>query len=401
MKVVQINAVYQTGSTGRITMELHHAMEAAGIESHVFSSDGISPEAHVSMIGNKLDHKVHALFSRVTGLQGYYSGLATKRLLSELDRVSPDIVHLHNLHANYIHLPMLLKYLSRRDIATVVTLHDCWFFTGKCTHYTTQGCAFWQSGCHDCPKLKTDNVSWFFDRTSKMWNDKKELFAAIPRLGVIGVSDWITNEGKKSILQNAKMIKRIYNWIDLDVFQPKDSTEIRKRYGWENKFLILGVASGWSEKKGLNDFIKLAEHLQNDEQIVLVGGMPQINLPETITVIPATSDVNELVELYSAADVFLQLSQEETFGKVVAEALACGTPVITNVSTANPELVASGCGLIVHRNTSDSLTNAIQQIKNNGKKRYSSNCRGFAAKEFNKIQLINETLEMYKDLWGY
>lgn len=400
MKIVQINAVYQTGSTGRIVMELHRALMDLKQESYVFTSDGNCIDANVFPLGSKLDHKAHALCSRLSGEQGYFSAGATKVLLRKLDRLAPDVVHLHNLHGNYIHLPMLLNYLRKKDIATVITLHDCWFFTGKCTHYTIQGCQRWQSGCYGCPKLKNDNASWFFDRTPKMWSDKKKLFTAIPRLGVIGVSDWITNEAKKSFLQHAAVIRRIYNWIDLDIFSPRNRAETRDKLGLKYKFVLMGVASGWSPQKGINDFIALAEHLEDDEQIVLVGRMPKINYPPKITVISATNNASELAALYSTADVFLQLSQEETFGKVVVEAMACGTPVITNRFTANPELVGEKCGVVVKETDPISLTNAIMRIKGTKRETYEKACREFSVENFNQHQLIKDTMKVYEDLIG-
>ena len=218
MKVIQINAVYKIRSTGRIVFELHQFLLKNGIESYVACSDG-NDKDEIYLIGSNFEKKLHALMSRLTGLQGYFSRIGTKRLIKYMDQIKPDIVHLGNLHANYVNLPMLLRYLAQHDIATVITLHDCWFFTGKCMHYTVVRCQKWKDGCNRCPQLRADNKSWIFDRTSKIWKDKKTGIEAIPRLAVIGVSDWITNEARHSLLGKAKLIRRIYNWIDLDTFQ--------------------------------------------------------------------------------------------------------------------------------------------------------------------------------------
>lgn len=399
MNVVQINAVYGTGSTGRIVMELHRALKDAGQESYVFTSDGRCTDEGVIPLGTRQDHKMHALCSRLSGKQGYFSAGATRTLLRQLDRLEPDVVHLHNLHGNYIHLPMLLDYLGKKDIATVVTLHDCWFFTGKCTHYTVQACRRWETGCHDCPRLKDDNASWFLDRTSAMWEDKRRLFQAIPRLGVIGVSDWITAEAGRSFLKSAKVLRRIYNWIDLDVFRPGNRDAVRARMGLEDHFILLGVASGWSEKKGLDRFLQLAKLLDERFRILLVGQMPQMALPSNVIHIPPTHSAGELAELYGAADVFLQLSREETFGKVAAEALACGTPVITNRYTANPELVGRGCGIVAGDDLSE-LISAVKEIRSAGRSAYAEECRRFSKAHFEKGQLIAQTIQCYHDVCG-
>ena len=224
MKVLQINAVYGFGSTGRIVLEISECLNTEGIDNKVIACNNLQG---CLKICNSVENKIHALFARVFGLDSHYSYFSTRKILKVIRKYNPDIIHLHNLHSNYINLPKLLKHLAKNDIATVVTLHDCWFYTGKCTHYITVGCDKWQKECGNCPQLKNDIPSWFFDRTTKQLKEKREGFNSIPRLAVVGVSDWITNEAKKSLLKNAKIIKRIYNWIDTETFYPRN-VDIRK-----------------------------------------------------------------------------------------------------------------------------------------------------------------------------
>ena len=400
MKVLQINAVYGTSSTGRITEELDCFLQDNGIESIVAVSQTTKQKNNLYQIGGVIDHKLHALFSRISGLQGYYSLAETKKLIHWIEKESPDIIHLHNLHANYIHLPMLLQYIAKKDIATVLTLHDCWFFTGKCTHYTTEKCYKWQEGCHNCPKLKADNKSWFFDQTSKMWADKKRLFSRISRLAVIGVSDWITNEAKKSFLQNASMVKRIYNWINLDVFYPRKAN-IRERYCLpKDKFLVFCISAGWSKNsKRSEDLIALAKGLPEDVHLLVAGNLDEdIQLPQNVTALGYISSTEELAELYSGVDVYVHLSREDTFGKVIAENLACGTPAIVYNSTACPELIGEGCGYVVATGNIEELKNAIDLIKENGKSYYSNKCIEYVKNNFEKEKLIKEIIGLYIDL---
>lgn len=398
MKVLQINAIYKNGSTGRTVWELNNYLTENGIESFTASP---KPQGNDDcyLIGDKLDWKKHALFSRVFGLQGYYSKNSTKQLIEHIKRISPDIVHLHNLHGNYINLDELFSYLSKNDIPTVLTLHDCWFYTGKCAHYTMAKCQKWKTGCHNCEKLRTDNRSWFFDRTKKMYNDKKAYYESVPRLAVVGVSDWITNEAKQSVLKCAKVISRVYNWIDLNTFCPSENALKKKaELGLESKYMILGVASIWSDKKGLSTFLELSKHLAEDEKIVLVGNLNAENLPDNIISVPNTDDVKELVDIYSSADVFLQLSLEETFGKVVAEALACGTPIVSVNSTANAELVNDSCGKVVEGNDALEILKAFREIKANGKEFYFENCRKFAQENFSLEKNAQQYVEIYKSI---
>ena len=402
MKVLQINAVNKIASTGRTCFEMSEYFNASGHTYVVAFSKG--PLVNVDreyVIGSSLDVKFHALMSRISGKQAYFSHCATKKLLKFIYNYKADVVVLDNLHGNYINLPMLLKYLAKNDIPTVAVLHDCWFYTGKCCHYTEQGCFKWKETCGNCPQLKKYNKSWFFDRTTKLHKDKIKLFGNIPRLAVVGVSDWVLNEAKQaSAFKNAKVFKRIYNWIDTDVFYPRNDDNLRNELGLEDKKVILSVANIWSKEKGLDTAIELASQLKADEQYILVGNVGDVKLPQNIIHISATNSVEELARYYSLADVFVQPSLEETFGKVSAEALACGTPVVCFDSTANPEIVVEGCGAVVKVGNVDDMFLKIKTILQNGKSTYSEKCRDFAVKNFNKQNKLVEYLNLFYKILG-
>jgi glycosyltransferase involved in cell wall biosynthesis len=232
-----------------------------------------------------------------------------------------------------------------------------------------------------------------------MWQDKKHLFSNIQRLAVVGVSDWITNEARESFLAYPAIITRIYNWVDLEIFRPIDSDILRQKHDVKDKFIILGVASGWSNDKGLNKFIELADIIPDDMIIVLVGNIDSnIPLPSNVIHIEETGSVNELAGYYSLADVLANFSMEETFGKVSAEALACGTPVITYRSTANPELVGDGCGYVLDNNDIRDINKTLSMISQNGKQHYSGKCVAFAQANFNKRDRIEDYRTLYTEL---
>lgn len=399
MKVVQINAVYGASSVGRTMTEMHEFFTANGIESYNFYSVKTSNSNPYDIIGGKLDHKIHGFCSRLFGKQAYFSYFPTRKLIKKLKKIGPDVVILRNFHSNYIHMPLLLKYLAKEDIATIVVLHDCWFFTGHCCHYTEIGCYKWQTECNHCPLIRTNNKSWFFDNSRIIFRDKRRLFGAIPHLAVVGVSDWITNEGRKApIFEKAKRFQRIYNWIDFKKFHYRENAPaIRERLGLSPKdFVALGVSMLWDDRKGLDVILKLAVVLP-DIKIVLVGNLPAIELPSNIISLPPTGSVDELAEYYSMADVFLNFSIQETFGKVAAEALSCGTPAVVNNATANPE-IPGPCGEIVDTNDINSVVKAVKQIRANGKAYYSERCVQRAHELFDKDKNIMQYVELFKEL---
>lgn len=414
MKILQVNAVNGVGSTGRTVSELAAGLAKRGHFSRVAYSTG-TPAQHGYVIGSMREKCIHALASRLSGRQAYFSRHGTKALLRFIDDERFDVVHLHNLHSNFINLPLLLEHLASRDIATVLTLDDCWHFTGKCCHYTVERCYRWQHGCGSCPRLMSDNPSWFFDATARMWTDKRRLYSAIRRLGVVGVSEWVTNEARRSILKSAAVIERIYNWVDLSVFSPEWTDQDEAVGLPRDDFLILGVASKWSPEKGLDDFVRLSERLGGHKpglgdpvggiagrlrpRVVLVGRLPaRTSLPTGITHLGAIEEVRRLAAVYRRADVLLQLSCEETFGKVVAEALACGTPAIAYDSTANPELIGDGCGYVVEPGSLNQVVDRLVDIAASPAETYRESCRDFAERTFDQDALIDSHVAVYEEL---
>lgn len=247
----------------------------------------------------------------------------------------------------------------------------------------------------NCKKTDSMITSWFFDRYKKLILDRLKWVNEINNVALIGVSDWITDEVRKSKFSNVKHIGRIYNWIDLSKFFPRDKILINNIY--ENEKIILGVSSYWTEKKGIYKFIQLSKMISNDTKILLVGEIDKyIKLPNNIVSVKATNDVDLLATYFSTADVFVNFSLEETFGKVTAESLACGTPVVVMNSTANPELINDTCGYVVKNNSVEETVIAINSVLNKGKNHYKDACVEHANKKFNKSKLIDENIQIYK-----
>lgn len=272
MKVLQINAVYGTGSTGTIVKDIENLCFQSDIECYVASPDKTVLNArHGYKIGNIIDHKLHALLSRIHGMQAYFSDIPTNNLLKWIEQIKPDIVHLHNLHNNYINLNRLMSFLANKDIRTIITLHDCWFFTGGCSHFTSIHCNKWLDDCTECPRQKEDTPALFIKRSDKMLADRKRFINAIPHLTIVGASKWIASECKKSVLSSCNNICYIHNGFDLNIFKPTNSN-IREQLNLEGKYVILAPASKWYlpiNKSALDYFVS---HLPSDTVMVLFGG---------------------------------------------------------------------------------------------------------------------------------
>ena len=340
MKVLMINVVCGIRSTGRICTDLADALQAQGHEVRIAYGRERVPdtyEKYAYRIGTDLDVKLHGLKARAMDGCGFGSRSATKRFLEWVERYDPDVIHLHNLHGYYINIELLFNYLRTCGKKIIWTLHDCWAFTGHAAYCETAGCEKWEDGCSDCPKLD-DYPKSLVDRSRENWERKHALMDGIPNLQIVAPSEWLAGLVRRSFLGQYP-VSVIHNGIDTGVFHPTESG-LRAALGLKGYRVILGVASVWDARKGLQDFLKLHELLDQDKyKIVLVGlSQEQIGaLPEGILGIARTHSVAQMAELYSLADVFVNPTYEDNYPTTNLEAIACGTPVITYRTGGSPE----------------------------------------------------------------
>ena len=399
MKVLEVNAVYGHGSTGTIVRDIEQMCLDNGIECYVASPDRAVLQAKNGyVIGNTLDHKLHALLCRINGKQAYFSRIATYRLLKYLDRIQPDIVHLHNLHSNYIHLNMLLRYLAKKDIRTVITMHDCWFFTGGCFHFAAESCDKWTKSCGSCPKKKTDTPAYLCDCSSRILADRKKYLNSIPRLTIVGASEWVANECRKSVLKDCG-IRFIHNGFDLTVFKPTPS-DFRKELGIEGKFVILAPASKWYSAVNKPTFDYFVSHLDPDMVMVIFGcANLRSDLPDNVKEVGYIRDPYRMAALYSMADVFVNCTREDTFPGVNLECQACGTPAVTYDATGCKETVDGECGFAVKTGDYESLFEAVRGVKNTGKS-YNENCINRIKNNFEMQDEYRKYIVLFKEIYG-
>ena len=394
MRILQINAVYKTMSTGRIAMEMHHYFQSMGHESYVayaIHNTDTSKDPHIFRVGNLLDHKLHAVAYRLDHMQGCHSRLATKKFLNQIRALRPDVVLTHNLHANYLDVPFLLLELKKMNIKVVMDLHDCWLFTGGCYHYTASGCSGWLHGCKSCDSLGK--------AAAKKYRILCEVMQQVHPT-IVATSKWIEGEARKSLLSARCDIHMIYDWIDATSFYPREKENIRRKYDIGNRFMILGVATGWAPDKGQNEMIEAAKAFP-DARVVLVGHQAvNREYPPNVILIPFTESKDELAELYSAADVFFNPSRQETFGLVSGEALACGTPIVVYNTTACPEFVTGNTGVIMH--SSEDMIPALQEIRKRnehiGREQISLECQNYVAENFNLKTNIQKYLDLFDSI---
>lgn len=400
MNIVEINAMTD-GSTGRIMLQIASCARKNGMKATTFSTSYAgkkykklppAPLGHI-YYGSFPENFVHLVLGMVTGYRECFGFFSTWRLIKKIDSLHPDILHFHNLHDSFINLGMLFRYVRKKEIKCVWTLHDCWAFTGQCPHFTLQECDKWKTGCFSCLTYK-QYPKTYVDRTREMWKLKKKWFNMPESMIIVTPSVWLKNLAKQSFL-NKYEVKVINNGIDLDVFKPTLS-DFRERYGINEKKIVLGVSFSWSYQKGLDVFIKLTESLGEDYQVVLVGTDEIIDnqIPSNIISIHRTNSQNELAEIYSAADVLVNPTREENYPTVNMEAIACGTPVITFETGGSPEMLDKTCGIVVKSNDILGLERNIRYICE--KRPFTKNACVKHAQSFNMNKKFQEYVDLYK-----
>ena len=350
MNVLQINSVCGIRSTGRICTDIAEILEKEGHDCKIAYGRESVPDVYQRFaikIGNESDVKMHALKSRVFDSAGFESKEATRDFIEKLKDWKPDIIHLHNLHGYYINLPILFNYIKSNNIPVIWTLHDCWAFTGHCTHFERIGCNKWMNesdGCSHCQRKKDYPKSVFLDCSSANLKRKRECYNGVRNMTIVTPSRWLAAFIENSILSQFP-VKVIPNGIDTTIFRPIES-DFRKKYKLENKKIVLGVADGWNVPGRRDDFYHLSELLDDSYKVVMVGYDPKKihEAPDRVLALPKTNNTKELSEIYTAADVFINPTYEDNYPTINLEAQACGTPVITyrtggSVENVNPLLI--------------------------------------------------------------
>lgn len=365
MKVLIINSVCGIRSTGRICTDLAEVLESNGHECKIAYGRETVPEKYrkyAVRIGSDLGVKIDGIKSRIFDNAGFNSTRATKKFIKWVKEYNPDLIHLHNLHGYYINVEVLFKFLKEFGKPVVWTLHDCWAFTGHCSYYTAANCYKWQTMCDKCHRKHTYPQSILLNRAKRNFIKKRELFTSLDKLTFITPSTWLAEEARKSYLKKYD-IHPIPNGIDLEAFCPTES-DFREKHGLQNKKIVLGVATAWGKRKGSKRFAELSQVLGEEYKVVLVGMTAEQakEMPPEALVLPRTNSISELAEIYTAADIFLNLGEMETMGLTTVEAMACGTPVATSNLTAVPEVVTSMGGIILSDLETDTIVEGIKTV---------------------------------------
>ena len=405
-KLLIVNTYANLWSTGRIAAEIGEIAVKHGWQCYFAyaSESNLCSCEEIRINKSVISYIIHTyLFSRILNLKGFGSWIETKLFIRKIKKIAPDIIHLHNIHQNFLNLPLLFSFLKKAGIPVIWTLHDCWAVTGGCTHFVYNKCENWKTGCYRCPRCGNSDTGGELKgvfRTMPWVLRKKEAYiTSVPNLTFVTVAEWLSGVVRSSVVGSVP-VQVISNGVDCTRFYPHtDIQAIKQKYGCGNRFMIVGVSSHWSASKGLYDYYKLRELLPADQFVIVLVGITseqKNNIPDGIIGIERTENLDELALIYSAADVVTSLSYQETFGLTIVEGFACGTPAVVYDNTALPELIDSDTGLVVETGNMERLAEAIRQVCKTGKSFYSQACREVAQTRYDKFCQYEKYVELYE-----
>ncbi len=403
VKVVAINAP-NNFSTGNIMLGIAEVARTNGY--NVYTASKKTRQA--KEIESKFNHKNHFLigsrwentltryFAWYTDIQDFGPKIGTRKLIRKIKKINPDIIHLHDVVGWYIDIGLFFKYLEKANIPVIWTMHCCWAYTGRCIYYDAAKCDKWKSECNHCPQCNSYPYSKLCDKSRFNFKRKRKLITNIKNIQIVTPSRWLQSEIKESFLKKYP-VTVINNGIDLNTFKEKEST-FKKDNGIENKKMVLFVAAAWAGRKGLHDALEMAKRLDDNYKVVIVGlsKKQEETCPENIISTGKIRDINELIEIYSAADVFVNPTYEDNFPTVNIEAQACGTPMVTYNAGGSGENVDLRYGAVVEKGNIDELE---KQIKDICKKEIDKDLlRDYVKSNYSKEDKFLEYTKLYQEV---
>lgn len=397
MKILQINAFCGFGSTGKIAVDIAQSLPKEDECYIAYGYFGTDYKKNYKILNDNIcnSFKFKLLCNRLRGTTGYTNGKETERFLKWVENYNPDIIHLHNIHDDYIHINKLFSFIKLKNIPVVWTLHDCWPFTGRCAYFEYNNCFKWKKGCFDCKYKDVYPISYFRDTSKKEWLRKKSIFSGVRNLKIVTPSNWLGQYVKQSFLGEYD-VSIIHNCIDTSKFQYNPNCGyLRDKYNLSNKKIILGVANSWSYRKGLIYFLQLSEMLSESCCIILIGlndrQISQISKSyNNIIGLGRTESIQELVDWYSIADVYVNPTLEDNYPTTNLEAQACGTPLITFNTGGSPESLKYG--LVVEERDVTHLKLAIDHFISY------KDPRSDLARYFSKEIFVLQYYRLYKEI---
>jgi len=440
LRVLQVSPSDEGGGAEKVAADLHLAYRERGLDSwlalganhgrypeavripnfeargpwarSVLRAGGLTDPAHLPASSPTTQRAWRALaepgtYARIAAGYENFDSPGTDSLL-DLPRHRPTIVHLHNLHGSYFDIRAIPRLAAQ--VPTIATMHDAWLLTGHCAHPFE--CDHWRTGCGDCPHLDT-YVAIPRDRSAENCRVKRDALSA-GLLRLAAPSRWLMRMVEESGVAGSVAETRVIpNGVDTDVFRPGDRAQARQSLGLPHDALIIVFAARSAKSSSFKGFETLEAALPQiargqagrdvlmlalgqDEAETRIDGVP-------LRSIPFVADPAIVADYYRAADLYLHPVRAESFGLAVAEAMACGVPVVASNVGGIPEIVTDReTGLLVSVGDATSLATAALSLLADDEMRHRLAQAGAArvARDFPFERQVESYLDWYAEIAG-
>ncbi|MDE6758669.1 MAG: glycosyltransferase [Clostridia bacterium] len=404
MKVLQINNVFKTGSTGKIVADIHNELSHTGIESVVCYGRGQKVnEKNIYKVCGELYSKINNLLSRIFGLPYGGCRYSTRQIIKLILKEKPDIVHLHCINSHFVNIYKIIEWLKSKNIKTVLTLHAEFIHTANCSHHFD--CEKYKTGCGKCPRFRQATGSWFIDATHKSWAKMKKAFDGFDNLTVVSVSPWLREQAMQSPILKDKTHAVVMNGLDTNAFQCIDASQLKQKHNLTTQKVIFHATPYFSSSpddiKGGYYLLQLAEKMKDENAKFIVAGefdKSISSLPKNVLMLGPVYDKATLAQYYSLADVTLLTSRRETFSMVCAESLCCGTPIVGFKAGAPEQISISQFSEFVDFGDVYSLNESVKKFLNKEFDR--KEIAEMGQQMYSKERMTKEYLAIYQDMIG-
>jgi len=409
MKILIVNTYDTYGGAAKAAHRLHSGLLEYGIDSSMLVQMKKSDEYKI--IGPSSNfQKALAFFKPVLDKiptffykkrdKTYFSPawIPSKNVINEINKIKPDIVHLHWINDGMIKIEDLAKI----NAPIIWSLHDMWAFTGGC-HYDKE-CGGYKTNCGNCKILHSDKKN---DLSAKIFMRKRKTYSKITNLTVVGLSRWLADDAKKSLLFKTNNIVNLPNPINTEIFKPMDKMVARKvlNLPQHKKLVFFGAVNAKNDpRKGFKELTEAIQKLKIDniELVVFGSSLPEnpMNFGFKTHYLGHLHDDISLVTLYSSADVIVVPSLQENLSNVIIESLACGLPVVAFHIGGNQDMIAHKTnGYLAKPFDITDLAYGIEWIlKNKTYKDLSQNARNCILKKFSYDAVIPKYIKLYKTI---
>lgn len=407
MKTLIVNTSDTQGGAARAAYRLHKALLASGVDSQMLVNVKVSndhtvlgPELKIKRIINRLRPTLEAfslrLYKNRKPAPFTPAWLPSGDIIRKIKQINPDIVHLNWICGGMMGIESLAKI--KKPI--VWSLHDMWAFTGGC-HYAAD-CVKFESGCNRCPVLGSNRKN---DLSKKVFDRKRKSFEKMNRLTIIGLSKWLEECAKSSLLFKDKRIVNLPNPIDTDTFKPIEKVIAKDILGLSKntRLILFGAIGATSDpRKGFKELCEALAKLEVNEIELMVFGS---NKPSILPVfgfkthyIGHLYDNISLQVLYSAADVMIVPSLQEAFGQTATESMSCGTPVVAFNATGLTDIVdhKKNGYLAEPFNTTDLANGMAWVINNESYNELCENAREKVLVKFDSKVVADKYIKLYE-----